>query len=334
MRIAITGASGLIGPPSSRRCGSTGTTSCASCVGNRRTRTRSGGIRPAASSIRRRRGRGRDRAPRGREHRKALERRPAPPDPRVAHARHRAGGRGGFGPRATARPAVRLGGRLLRSAGRRETHRGRAARRGLPRRGGRGVEVGADQDARRVPMSSTFARPDPRPARGDDQRDAAAVQARARRTRGSGDQWWSWVALDDVVAAYLFALDRPLAGTFNLVAPGVVRNRDFVAALGDVLHRRPCSPCRRPRSASFGVTWARSSCSEGSGQCRTGFSARGSRSPIRSSGLRSSTCSRRTRRHAAGAARRRSSRARTGGSPPPCFVTPAPRPAGCRSRRG
>jgi len=59
---------------------------------------------------------------------------------------------------------------------------------------------------------------------------------------GSGDQWWSWVALDDVVAAYLFALERPLAGTFNLVAPGVVRNRDFVDALGEVLHRPTVFP--------------------------------------------------------------------------------------------
>ena len=59
---------------------------------------------------------------------------------------------------------------------------------------------------------------------------------------GSGDQWWSWVTLDDIVSAYLFALERPLAGTLNLVAPGVVRNRDFVDALGDVLHRPTVLP--------------------------------------------------------------------------------------------
>jgi uncharacterized protein (TIGR01777 family) len=59
---------------------------------------------------------------------------------------------------------------------------------------------------------------------------------------GSGDQWWSWVTLDDVVAAYLFALGRPLTGTFNLVAPGVTRNRDFVDTFGDVLHRPTVFP--------------------------------------------------------------------------------------------
>jgi uncharacterized protein len=59
---------------------------------------------------------------------------------------------------------------------------------------------------------------------------------------GSGDQWWSWVTLDDIVSAYLFALERPLAGTLNLVAPGIVRNRDFVDAFGDVLHRPTVLP--------------------------------------------------------------------------------------------
>jgi len=59
---------------------------------------------------------------------------------------------------------------------------------------------------------------------------------------GSGNQWWSWVALDDVVAAYLFALRHPMAGTWNLAAPGIVRNRDFVDTFGDVLNRPTVFP--------------------------------------------------------------------------------------------
>jgi len=54
---------------------------------------------------------------------------------------------------------------------------------------------------------------------------------------GSGRQWWSWVSLDDTVAAYLFALEQPLAGPVNVVAPGVVTNQVFVKALGRALHR-------------------------------------------------------------------------------------------------
>jgi uncharacterized protein (TIGR01777 family) len=58
---------------------------------------------------------------------------------------------------------------------------------------------------------------------------------------GSGLQWWSWVSLDDVVAAYLHALEHPLEGVYNLAAPGV-RNREFVDALGRALHRPTVFP--------------------------------------------------------------------------------------------
>ena len=59
---------------------------------------------------------------------------------------------------------------------------------------------------------------------------------------GSGSQWWSWDSLDDVVAAYLHALEQPLEGVYNLAAPGLVRNRDFVDALGRALHRPTAFP--------------------------------------------------------------------------------------------
>ena len=59
---------------------------------------------------------------------------------------------------------------------------------------------------------------------------------------GSGCQWWSWVAIDDVAAAYLFALQHPLDGVYNLAAPGVVRNADFVDALGSALSRPTIFP--------------------------------------------------------------------------------------------
>ena len=58
---------------------------------------------------------------------------------------------------------------------------------------------------------------------------------------GSGRQWWSWVARDDVVAAYLYALDQPLEGVYNLAAPAVA-NDEFVRALGQALHRPTAIP--------------------------------------------------------------------------------------------
>jgi uncharacterized protein (TIGR01777 family) len=59
---------------------------------------------------------------------------------------------------------------------------------------------------------------------------------------GSGDQWWSWVAIDDVMGAYLHALEHPLSGAVNVVSPEPVRNREFVELLGRVLHRPTLAP--------------------------------------------------------------------------------------------
>ncbi len=59
---------------------------------------------------------------------------------------------------------------------------------------------------------------------------------------GSGRQWWSWVSLDDAVAAFLFGLEQPLEGPVNVTAPGALTNRAFVKALGRALHRPTVFP--------------------------------------------------------------------------------------------
>jgi uncharacterized protein (TIGR01777 family) len=59
---------------------------------------------------------------------------------------------------------------------------------------------------------------------------------------GSGRQWWSWVALADVVRAYLFVLDSDVSGALNVAAPGVVTSAEFVDALGHALHRPTVLP--------------------------------------------------------------------------------------------
>jgi uncharacterized protein (TIGR01777 family) len=58
----------------------------------------------------------------------------------------------------------------------------------------------------------------------------------------SGKQWWSWVALDDVTAAYSFALRGDLSGPVNLCAPDPVTNEQFTRALGRALNRPTVFP--------------------------------------------------------------------------------------------
>ena len=54
---------------------------------------------------------------------------------------------------------------------------------------------------------------------------------------GNGRQYMPWIHLDDMLAGILWLLDHPLSGPFNLVAPYAVRNEQFAATLGKVMHR-------------------------------------------------------------------------------------------------
>ncbi|WP_307620197.1 TIGR01777 family oxidoreductase [Streptomyces sp. V3I7] len=55
---------------------------------------------------------------------------------------------------------------------------------------------------------------------------------------GSGRQYWSYVALDDEVAAIRHLIDRDdLSGPFNITAPQPLTNREITGAMGRVLHR-------------------------------------------------------------------------------------------------
>ncbi|MGH7530097.1 MAG: TIGR01777 family oxidoreductase [Gemmatimonadales bacterium] len=60
---------------------------------------------------------------------------------------------------------------------------------------------------------------------------------------GSGAQYFSWIAMDDLLAAVLHLLDTSaLRGPVNLTAPRPVTNREFVRALGRVLGRPAVVP--------------------------------------------------------------------------------------------
>ena len=55
---------------------------------------------------------------------------------------------------------------------------------------------------------------------------------------GSGRQYISWVALDDVVSAIKLAInDQRIRGPLNIVSPNPVRNEEFTRTLGHVLNR-------------------------------------------------------------------------------------------------
>ena len=54
---------------------------------------------------------------------------------------------------------------------------------------------------------------------------------------GSGRQWVSWITLHDTVAAMRHLLTADVAGPVNLVGPAPVTNREFTKALGRAVHR-------------------------------------------------------------------------------------------------
>ena len=62
---------------------------------------------------------------------------------------------------------------------------------------------------------------------------------------GSGRQWVSWISLRDEVAAIRHCLTADVAGPVNLVAPSPVTNREFTKALGRAVHR-PTLPVAVP----------------------------------------------------------------------------------------
>lgn len=55
---------------------------------------------------------------------------------------------------------------------------------------------------------------------------------------GDGNQWMSWITLDDVVRAIFFLLENEnVSGPVNITSPNPVTNREFTTTLAKVLHR-------------------------------------------------------------------------------------------------
>jgi uncharacterized protein len=60
---------------------------------------------------------------------------------------------------------------------------------------------------------------------------------------GSGEQYMSWIAIDDLVQIIHFALENEnLGGAVNATAPNPVNNKEFTETFGKVLNRPTLIP--------------------------------------------------------------------------------------------
>ena len=59
---------------------------------------------------------------------------------------------------------------------------------------------------------------------------------------GNGKQWWSWITLHDLIRAITFLLENNISGPVNLTAPNPVTNQEFTSALARAMHRPALFP--------------------------------------------------------------------------------------------
>ncbi len=59
---------------------------------------------------------------------------------------------------------------------------------------------------------------------------------------GNGKQWWSWITLHDQIKAICYLLEKDLEGPVNLVSPNPATNQEFTAALARALRRPALIP--------------------------------------------------------------------------------------------
>src|SRR5690606_27524216 len=54
---------------------------------------------------------------------------------------------------------------------------------------------------------------------------------------GSGEQWQSWIHIDDIVGIYMFVLQNTMEGIYNAVAPNPVKNKRLVHLIAEKLNK-------------------------------------------------------------------------------------------------
>ena len=62
---------------------------------------------------------------------------------------------------------------------------------------------------------------------------------------GSGQQWMSWIHIEDLVELFRFAIDQPVSGPLHGTAPEPVRNLEFTRELAAALRRPALLPVPR-----------------------------------------------------------------------------------------
>ena len=58
----------------------------------------------------------------------------------------------------------------------------------------------------------------------------------------NGKQWWSWITLHDQIRAIAFLLENKVSGPVNLTSPNPVTNSEFTAGLARAMHRPALVP--------------------------------------------------------------------------------------------
>lgn len=59
---------------------------------------------------------------------------------------------------------------------------------------------------------------------------------------GNGKQWWSWITLHDQIRAITFLLENKVSGPVNVTSPNPVTNSEFTAGLARAMHRPALFP--------------------------------------------------------------------------------------------
>lgn len=66
---------------------------------------------------------------------------------------------------------------------------------------------------------------------------------------GSGQQWQSWIHVDDLVSMFIFAIEHQLEGVYNAVAPNPVTNKELTEVMAKVAKK----PLILPNVPSFAL---------------------------------------------------------------------------------